>query len=384
MSESKCNRVFILGAGCSANYGYPLGAKLVDELHQFLPKIPGGCPLIEGAVSKSIDLASRFPEANTLDKLVNLPEERFKAFRGGRGSAWQNADTDQENLTQAEIFNAKIATSALFLDCENEARKTTLKGYKEYLLPAVFGRADCWQKAINDSDCCVFTFNYDRLFEIAFLDYFRNSEGPYAIRQFALYGQSVLNSGFDPTLEWGRKRIDIKQGRFCFLKLHGSAGWWARKCARPPQPPKEEWRDYCPNSPHSPTDLVQFEQFLAANTQCSKWEPLIAFPHEKQLLTSDRPSDFIQGPYIGQVWSRAAEVLGEAIQVTVIGYSFAQIDRAHMVENLLCKTPKTTKITIENKDIEGVRHALESYPDIKDRLTLIQKCFLQDFTRAKN
>jgi hypothetical protein len=230
MSESKCNRVFILGAGCSANYGYPLGAKLVDELRQFLPKIPSGCPLIEGAVSKSIYLASRFPEANTLDKLVNLPEGRFNAFRGGRGHAWQSADTHQENLTDEEILNAKIATSALFLDNETEARKKVLKGYKEYLFPAVFRQADCWQNAINDSDCSVFTFNYDRLFELAFLDYFRNSEGPYAIRQFALYGQSVLNSGFDPTLEWGRKRIAIKQGRFCFLKLHGSAGWWAREC----------------------------------------------------------------------------------------------------------------------------------------------------------
>jgi len=52
MAKLKCNRVFILGAGCSANYGYPLDGKLVDELRKFLLKIPNGCPVIQEAVSK--------------------------------------------------------------------------------------------------------------------------------------------------------------------------------------------------------------------------------------------------------------------------------------------------------------------------------------------
>jgi hypothetical protein len=59
MNRSKCKRVFILGAGCSAKYGYPLIVKLVDELNNFLAKltkIPGGCPTIQSAVSNSVDL----------------------------------------------------------------------------------------------------------------------------------------------------------------------------------------------------------------------------------------------------------------------------------------------------------------------------------------
>jgi hypothetical protein len=54
---------------------------------------------------------------------------------------------------------------------------------------------------------------------------------------------------------------------------------------------------------------------------------------------------------------------------------FAPIDRTHMVENLLSKTPKTTKIRIENKDVEAVRHALDSYQDLRDRLEFITKIF---------
>jgi len=370
--------VFILGAGCSANYGYPLCVKLVEELRKFsadrILKIPGKCPVIQDAVSKSIDMAVKFPHADTLDKLVNLSEEHFKDLRRNEGGHIVTAaHNEQRTLTDGQILNAKVATAALFLDKEIEARKKTLEGYKEYLLPSIFGRGTRWQSAVNDSDCSVLTFNYDRLFEIAFLDYFKTSQGCYAVEQFPIYGKSVLNSGFDPNSNWGLKKIEIESGRFCFLKLHGSAGWWAKTCATNNR--TKEWRDYCPISPHIPTDLVQLEQFLAGNMQFYKWEPLIAFPHEKQRFTSDHPGDFVQGPYIGKVWAHAAAVLGVATEVTVIGYSFAPIDRTHMVENLLRKTPKTTKIRIENKDVEAVRHALESYQDLQDRLEFIKKIF---------
>ncbi len=135
MSRSKTKRVFILGAGCSANYGYPLGVKLVEELLKFRnDKIHGGCPIIQSAVNSAIDLAKMYPEADTLDKLVNLSEERFKSFRSGRSISWERADAEQEKFTDKQILNAKIATVALFLDKEHEARKKTLEGYKNYLL----------------------------------------------------------------------------------------------------------------------------------------------------------------------------------------------------------------------------------------------------------
>ena len=370
MSRSKCKRVFILGAGCSARYGYPLGLNLVEELRRFLGRrISDGGPTILNAVSKLVALAARFSQADTLDKLVNLFEERFKAFRGDEGGVgWTNADTKRETLTDEQILNAKIATAALFLDKEEEARSKTLKGYKEYLLPSIFGQDQDWQCSVNNSDCCVFTFNYDRLFEIAFLDYFPGFDP----QRCPLYGNWVLNSGFDPTLAFGLKRLDIKPDRFCFLKLHGSAGWWARKCA---SPSNEKWRDYCPASPDTPTDLPQLENWLAQDNGIYRWEPLIAFPHEKQRFASDDAGDFVQGPYIDEVWRHAAAVLQVAAEVTVIGYSFASIDRTHSVENLLSRTPKTTRIRIENKDVEAIKQTLKDFEVLQGRLDFDQRTF---------
>ncbi len=371
MPRSKRKRVFILGAGCSARYGYPLGGKLTDELRSFLAKvarIPGGCPVIQGAVSKSVGLAARFPEAATLDQLVNLCEERFKTFRGGRSIAWETADAEHLRFTNEQILNAKIAMAALFLDKEREARETTLEGYKESLLPDISGRGPRWQSAVNDSDCSVLTFNYDRLFEIAFLDLFRDFDP----NQYPLYGNWVLNSGFDFTLPWGLKRIEIAPDRFCFLKLHGSAGWWAKRCATNAS---DKWRDYGPDSPHDPPNLLTLDRWLGQNKQPYPWEPLIAFPHEKQRFTSGHPGDFEQGPYIGKIWKRAAAVLEEATEVTVIGYSFAPIDRTHLVENLLSRTQKTTRIRIENKDVEAVKRALGGFEVLQDRLEIVERVF---------
>jgi hypothetical protein len=192
-----------------------------------------------------------------------------------------------------------------------------LKGYKELLLPAVFERDKYWRIAVEGSDCSVLTFNYDRLFEIAFLDYFMDSQGLPEIAQFPLYGKSVLNSGFDSGLCRAGEKTKIMPDHFCFLKLHGSAGWMAKECSG--NLGRDECRFYSLDSAQCTTDVRQLEKFLVGNKRRYKWEPLIAFPHEKQRFTSVYPGDFVQGPYIGKVWAHAAEVLRKATEVTVIG-----------------------------------------------------------------
>jgi len=371
MSRSKCNRVFILGAGCSAGYGYPLGLSVLEELRSFLAtKILSGCPVIQAAVSESVDLAARFPHADTLDKVVNLSEEHFNNFRRREGGCTVTvAHNELRTLTDKQILDAKIATTALFLDKEREARKKTLTSYKECLLPSIFGRGTRWQSAVNDSDCTVLTFNYDRLFEIAFLDYFKEFDA----RQFSVYGKSVLNSGFDFGLCRAGEDTKIVPDGFCFLKLHGSAGWWAKQCSGNLK--RDECRCYSLESAQCAIDILQLERWLAQNKQFYKWEPLIAFPHEKQRFTSRNPGDFVQGPYIDKVWKHAAAVLGEVSEVTVIGYSFPEIDRAHMIENLLSKTPSATSIRIKNTNIAAVKSALDGIKILEGRLVFEKRTF---------
>jgi hypothetical protein len=360
VNRSRKKRIFILGAGCSANYGYPLGGALVDELVKFgdnkLSSYSNGYPFIRRAVASAISLAEEFPGADTLDKLVSLAEERYKS------------GSQQEEFTDTQILDAKIAVSALFLEKESEARKSTLKGYEEYLLPSVFGGDNHWPRARTNCGCCVLTFNYDRLFEIAFLDYFRSCHTQ--LKSDPLYGKQILNSGIGIGR---RKPIEIEASQFCFLKLHGSVGLWARMCKTNQQ--TKDYRDYGENSPHFIFDLSQLEQQLKDDKGCYKWEPLIAFPHEKQRFMSDSPGQFVQGPYIGKVWDHAATILQEPCEVTVIGYSFAPLDRDHVVTNLLRKAPPTTKIKIENKCVNAVRKTLESYSDLQPRLEYVERCF---------
>ena len=60
MSQSAESRVSILGAGCSANYGYPLGNALIDQLQRFQAEIPEDCALIRQSVTDTIALAARY------------------------------------------------------------------------------------------------------------------------------------------------------------------------------------------------------------------------------------------------------------------------------------------------------------------------------------
>ena len=354
-------KVFILGAGCSASYGYPLAVNLAQELGNFLTcrkAILSKCPIIQSAVTSMVGLAASTPRADTLDELVNLAEERFKAGK------------QQETLTDEQILNAKIATAALFLDRERAARKITLEGYEQSLLPSIFGTGPDWQRALNNSDCSVLTFNYDRLFEIAFLERFPG----FNLNEFSLYGKSVLNSGFDSGSCKGGDDTEIAPDRFCFLKLHGSAGWWVRR--EKGNRGKDECRRYCLDSPGLPTDIQRLEEFLAQNRGCDPWEPLIAFPHEKQQCIPRYQWDLEQGPYTKHVWMHAASVLEKAAEVTVIGYSFANvIDRAHMIENLLSKTPSTSRIVIENKNVGAVKSALKDIKTLEGRLVFKKRTF---------
>lgn len=202
------------------------------------------------------------------------------------------------------------------------------------------------------------TFNYDQLFEIACLEMFRSCDS----RSHSLYDQEALNSGF--LLSGDYNLVDPAPSRFCFLKLHGSVGWWVG------------WKigggkEYRVSVPLKPRSLVEIEAAIPAERDpLSGPEPLMAFPHERQgsqeyLSAQGKSSDYLWAPYIDKVWQHAADVVANATEVRVIGYSFSPIDRSHMVNQILSKAIRA-RIVIQNK--VDVRRNLESYPQLKDRL----------------
>jgi SIR2-like domain len=350
---SRSIKVIILGAGCSHKYGYPLGARLGEQLQEFRASIPKGCDRIHKAVRSTVALlADR--QADTLDQLAKSFEDEFHSWRKKEGSiVWTPADQEREKLADNQILDAKIATAALFLDREDEARKTGLQGYKR-LISYLFGGSP-WEVGVNASDCAVLTFNYDRLFEIAFCNYFKDFD----LEQCDLHEERALNTGFKDWGSSGYERIEPSKERFCFLKLHGSAGWWVKKQAGS----NLLTRRYCANA-RTPITLQDIEECFRENApNNSPWEPLIAFPHEKHRFVNENPGDFPQGPYVTKIWEHAASILKDAKQVKVVGYSFNPIDSRDMVDKLLSQATACERMVIQNTDVDGVQAALESYRD---------------------
>ncbi len=253
----------------------------------------------------------------------------------------------------------------MFLDREEEARVAGLQSYKRFIA-SIFG-GEPWQNAVQAADCHVLTFNYDRLFEIAFLDHFKSFD----TRSVPLHGNSALNSGFNRRVNGGFDKIEPATERFNFLKLHGSAGWWVNRTLG-------EQRSYWLAAVTQPTDIGEIETTLKKHGVYSQdalnrlkalpWEPLITFPHEKQRSLKDKLTGFPYYPYIQQIWDQAARLLAAATEVKVIGYSFSAIDSRHMVNELLRKAIQCQKIVIQNPDVATVRANLASYTQVKERL----------------
>lgn len=350
MSEMKRSRVFILGAGCSAKCGYPLGIGLTDQLQQFYWELLNDCARIKQSVSDTINLMKGVPSIETLDQLAKHLEEECGAHR------------QTEKQTDQQILNAKIATSAMFVAREEAAKKVDLQGYLN-LIASIFG-GDPWQIGIEMSNAHVLSFNYDRLFEISFQRYFAHFDP----ERFGLYSDAVLNSGFKRGNGYRYEMVQVGDNRFCFLKLHGSAGWWVR--LRSGNKAKDECRLYCPACPErlNEPNLEKIEELLQKNEGCLKpWEPLIAFPHEKHRAVKGE-TEFLADPYLEKIEACAARVLASSTEVRIIGYSFAPIDSRHVVDNLLNKIPDGASIAVQNKDIATVKSRLEAYPALRGRV----------------
>lgn len=191
-----------------------------------------------------------------------------------------------------------------------------------------------------------------------------------------------MNSGFNHRFNGGFDKVEPAAGKFSFLKLHGSAGWWVKKNLH-----QTEQRYYWPTAPTNSVNLQEIEDLLKRNGAYSSetlsrpngaafpWEALITFPHEKQRSLENRQFGFSYNPYICAVWDHAASLLASATQVKVIGYSFSAIDNRHMVNQLLDKATQCQKIIIQNPAEKDVRAALSSYEQLGGRLDFKQFSF---------
>jgi hypothetical protein len=351
--------VYILGAGCSVGSGYPLAKDFLGELEKYGGALwkRANCERLRQSVAGTIDLMKKF-RAPTIDRLARrIDSERERAH---------GATPAERAVYLARVLDAKIATVAMFLDREAAARETGLPRYEDFLADIFDGRRDL--SVLKTTSCRVLNFNYDRLFEIAFSDYFRLDP------TWDCYHQEFLNSGFDFFYS-GQKAV-IAPDHFCFLKLHGTAGIKVTMEHGQPKP-------LLPPALHGSNLFLDDGLFWPPHPHAtanpgSDPEPLIVFPHEKEMMRESETSHACS-TYIEGIWAVAEKLTQEAKQIWVVGYSFDPNDRMSMMD-LLQQKPRTCDrdcdIIVQNPAADGICNELAlRYPDLASRLKPLTNSF---------
>lgn len=328
--------VYILGAGCSVKYGYPLAASFVPELESFSRTLGDDARKLKRCVDETVTLL-RQENVQTLDDLAFRIHNR--ALDDSRQPSMQ-----AYGVRNRRILNAKIATAALFLHLEQKAKTEVLDGYQRLILKFFPGSSD-WRRRFQSTNCRLLTFNYDRLFELALLKMFciEPHEG-------LLYGEDILNSGLHHCMG---DSMGFKDNRFCYLKLHGSVGMRIHEEHGQPR--------YYPNLDGAkPGEKIELndERFFAKSAnplpQDRDPEPLIVFPFEKDFVRSGSPNRLAFREYITAVWEQAEHVVAPASEIWFIGYSFAMMDRTAVV-GLLAHAKQCKRLVIQNRPGEAER-----------------------------
>lgn len=288
-------RVYVLGAGCSVCGGYPLASGVRKALG-CLAKTKlqnASAAQIFRCVQRTCELMDEH-QAQTTDQLARiLGDER-----------------------RIEIEESKKAMSALFFSLEDEGVKMALPSYAA-LFEEIFEQGDSpeLESRIKTTNCRVLTYNYDRMFERAFIEWIRPQ----------LRDHTNLESNALQWLNCGlpyESKIEFDPNGFALIKLHGGIGQFNRD------------HDFGLNHVY-PFDFDRPLPPIADN-------PYFEIPDQKSNLQTifyptdkRRPSDrraengrstLSRLAYEHAVWNAAEDVCRTASEIQIIGYSMSPID----------------------------------------------------------
>ena len=343
----KESTVYILGAGCSyaGDKGYPLASEFIESLSAFGSKISSkpACRRIHKAVQDTVALLNACQSwschASTIDWMINLIlreqcDDLLTAIAGVNSPSIIQID----ELQRLAVRKAKVATAACLLDKEDVARGALIDRYRDFIQRKILhdgGPSTPTLHRLRQSGARVLSFNYDRMFELAFFAAF----GDASLRGQYAYGTHALNSG----LQLGGKVGEFDPGTFCFLKVHGSIGLMCNQDGFGQQ--VRQLSDIA--SWASPTPTSDSTYFSDQPTWQTWRDPLIVFPYEKDFVMSNNNSGLVFRDYIKSVWEHASQTIQEASEIWVIGYSFDPTDRKYLI-NLLKKAKNCKRIVIQN------------------------------------
>jgi flagellar biosynthesis regulator FlaF len=350
----KSRKVYILGAGCSVSYGYPLARGFFDALKDYQATLERrtNCERLKQCLANTIALIEKH-RAPTTDRLVRGIEDELAHQKQSLNFTQAAEDAQLEKKALDKIRDAKIVTVALFLEREAAAWQSELASYEEFLHVVFNNNRN--PDALKSTADCVLSFNYDRLFEMAFIDYFqlRSQENCYA--------KNWLNAGLDFSRNQG---CDFASDQFCFLKLHGTAAMHVKE--------QHGQAKYGMSALRKAESVVDDNFFWPAERKASTIpkenpEPLIVFPHEKERARESKTT-FNFDNYIRTTWDQATKVIEDTEQIWAIGYSFDPTDRKSIFE-LLRKNKASCDIVVQNPEAEKVCNELKlRYSDLAPRL----------------
>lgn len=342
------------------NDGYPLAKDFLVSLkqHHALLERRTKCDRLKECLVNTIAPLEKH-NAPTIDRLVRWIEDEVDSKKP---SLNQNAFAGQQldNEAMKKILDAKIATVALFLEREAAAWQTGLQSYRNFL--NIIFDGNCSSNALQSTSDCVLSFNYDRLFEMAFTDYFR-LDG-----QTNCYAKIWLNAGLNFL---HNQANDFAPDQFFFLKLHGTAAMQVAE--------QHGETRYGMNALRKAEWIVDDNFFWPKDRKASPIrkenpEPLIIFPHEKDRAREGN-TKFNFDNYIRTTWAQAAKVIEDAEQIWAIGYSFDATDRKSIFE-LLRKNKSSCEIVIQNPEAEKICNELKlRYSDLALRLKPLSNAF---------
>jgi hypothetical protein len=334
LQVSDSTKVYILGAGCSVCGRYPLASEVTKGLENFAKGSlkHDKADKLRGCVERTCDLMSKH-RVDTIDALARIL-----------------GDTNRPTIKEA-----KIAMSAFFFALEDDAVKLASPNYAAFF-DELFRYWESPSPSLDDrvkaTPCRVLTYNYDRLFERAFIDWAKREEPGNG--EIANNLNDYLNMGMGDGYD-----VEIKSGQFSLLKLHGGIGQFNRDG---PRDMGNTSHLYWPKFGTAiPTEFNDDDFYERKNWRSI--EPTIIFPHEKQ--AGDKSS--FQG-YDSKVWKHAREYCKFATEIHILGYSVQPIDY-FWFKSLLLKAKADARIVLRNRltekdklvgKLDGIKNELKA------------------------
>ncbi len=322
-----CQKVFILGAGCSVCGQYPMANKVKERL-----------TLLGNRLAKD-DIE---PLRSWVQQTVNLLDEHGARTVDELAAKLPGHDSDK---TRSQVEHAKLAMSLLFLDTEDKAVVEALPAYS-VLFSEMFsaGLSSNLKDRLESSNCRILTFNYDRLFEKCLHQWVSSQStanlpipSPEEINQII---GGVQFDGSKPCI----------QDSWLLLKLHGSVAQFNRT-----KPDQGNWFYY-------PKEFGLSKSTPALSDNCyENWadtkglRSTMFFPSDKDLNEESLYERSESAPYPfyqKSIWDKAKDFCSQASEIHIIGYSMQDVDWFSF-KRLLSGTKKSCKIVVRNADIKA-------------------------------